>query len=362
MWDIPPNLHPDKAALVVVVMGLTSLAIAIVKKNDLPRWLHISVVTVAAITLCTAAVLFTIGMIALEPPSREQPGPTALEPSPREQPGATGSEPPPREQPGAGGGSAVSAPPTVDRPRALVLETVPRDCPTCPEMVVIPSGRFQMGCVSGRNCSLVDEPVHEVEVASFALSKYEVTFEEYDRFATTTGRRLPSDRGWGRAGRPLINVSWHDAVAYAAWLSSETGRGYRLPSESEWEYSARAGTTTQYGWGQDIGSNRANCANCGSRWDNERTAPVGTFEANAWGLHDMHGNVSEWVEDCWHENYARAPRNGSAWTRGGDCGRRVLRGGSWDYPPVLLRSATRNGDPASNRNDRIGFRVARTLD
>ena len=156
--------------------------------------------------------------------------------------------------------------------------------------------------------------------------------------------RRPGDQGWGRGGRPVIHVSWEDATAYAAWLSEETGEEYRLPSESEWEYAARAGTTTRYTWRDDIGRNRSNCDGCGGRWDDEdRTAPAGSFAANAWGLHDVHGNVWEWVGDCWHENYARAPRDGSAWTTGGDCSRRVVRGGSWDYNPWLLRSAYRFG-------------------
>ena len=201
-----------------------------------------------------------------------------------------------------------------------------------------------------------------MEVASFALGVYEVTFAEYDRFANATGRDRPNDRGWGRGGRPVIYVSWGDAVAYASWLSAETGEEYRLPSESEWEYAARAGTATRYGWGQDIGRNRANCSECGSRWDGEQTAPAGSFPANAWGLHDMAGNVWEWVEDCWHENYARAPRDGSAWTSGADCGRRVLRGGSWNDLPAVLRSANRVGGDAGDRIGSGGFRVSRTLD
>ena len=239
-------------------------------------------------------------------------------------------------------------------------------------MVVVPAGTFRMGCVSGRRCSSVpraaggiieyERPVHEVRVASFALSKYEVTFEEYDAFAAATDRRRPDDRGWGRGRRPMINVSWHDAVAYAAWLSAETGKRYRLPSEAEWEYAVRAGTTTAYAWGNEIGSNRANCLGCGSRWDREQTAPVGSFRANAWGLHDMHGNVREWVADCWHNNYRGAPRDGSAWTGGGDCGRRVLRNGSWRSDPANLRSANRSMAYAEIQWDIIGFRVSRTLD
>ena len=257
-------------------------------------------------------------------------------------------------------------PPGVNRPRPAADRRAPgtvfRDCPTCPELVVIPAGRFRMGCVSGRDCQEDERPVHEVQVSSFALGVYEVTFEEYERFARATGRDRPNDRGWGRGGRPVINVSWEDATAYAAWLSRETGEAYRLPSESEWEYAARAGSTTRYSWGQDIGRNRANCRGCGGRWDGDETAPAGSFAANGWGVHDMHGNVWEWVEDCWHENYARAPRDGSAWTSGGNCGRRVLRGGFRFNVPVNLRSANRGSFDAGARNSDNGFRVLRTLD
>ena len=236
-----------------------------------------------------------------------------------------------------------------------------RDCAECPEMVVVPAGRFRMGCVSGQDCFNQEFPVHEVQVGSFALSKYEVLFEEYDRFADATGREPPDDRGWGRVGRPVINVSWEDATAYAAWLSAETGEQYRLPSEAEWEYAARAGTTDAYSWGSDIGRNRANCYDCGSRWDREQTAPAGSFPANAWGLHDMHGNVAEWVEDCWHDSYARAPTDGSAWTRGADCGRRVFRGGSWGGNPWYSRSAYRAGNSVGRPHPGLGVRLSRTL-
>ena len=136
------------------------------------------------------------------------------------------------------------------------------------------------------------------------------------------------DRGWGRGNRPVINVSWKDAQSYVRWLSQRTGHRYSLPSESEWEYVARAGTDTRYSWGDEIGRNRANCDGCGSRWDDEQTAPVGSFSPNAWGVHDMHGNVWEWVEDCWNDSYVGAPSDGSAW-ESGECGYRVLRGGSW---------------------------------
>ena len=260
-------------------------------------------------------------------------------------------------------GLAGGAPPAGDRPARVAPGTVFRDCPTCPDLVVVPAGRFRMGCASGRDCPDTQQPVHEVEVSSFGLGVYEVTFEEYDRFVQATGQRRPGDRGWGRGGRPVIDVSWEDAEAYVAWLSRETGELYRLPSESEWEYAARAGTTMRYSWGQDIGHNRANCNGCGGRWDDaNRTAPAGSFAANGWGLHDMHGNVFEWVSDCWHNDYDGAPRDGTAWTSGGICGRRVLRGGSWYDAPVFLRSASRGRNAAGARIAYNGFRVSRTLD
>ena len=250
--------------------------------------------------------------------------------------------------------------PDPTRPRPWLAGEAFRDCPTCPELVVVPAGTFQMGCVSGRGCVDDELPVHAVRVASFALSKYEVTFEDYERFATATGRRQPSDWGWGGGSRPVTGVSWEDAVAYADWLSDEAGERYRLPSEAEWEYAARAGTRTAYSWEQNIGRNRANCDGCGSRWDDDEAAPVGSFAANAWGLHDMHGNVSEWVTDCWHDNYARAPGTGSAWLSGGDCRRRVLRGGSWLGDSVYLRSAKRSRIDIGLRYAYVGFRVARS--
>ena len=226
-----------------------------------------------------------------------------------------------------------------------------------PEMVVIPAGRFRMGDLSGAGDDS-EKPVHEVVMAKpFALSKYEVTFEDYDRF---THPNKVDDEGWGRGRRPVINVSWDDATEYAAWLSAQTGKRYRLPTEAEWEHAARAGSTTEYSWGNDVGSNRANCDNeyCGDRWD--YTAPAGSFSANAWGLHDMHGNVYEWVQDCWNDSYAGAPRDGNAWTSG-DCGRRVIRGGSWFNDPWLVRSAYRDRDTRSDRDYFIGFRLAQDM-
>jgi len=235
-----------------------------------------------------------------------------------------------------------------------------QDCDECPKMVVIPTGSFQMGCVSGIDCEDYELPVHEVKIDSFALSKYEVTFEEYDAFTDATGRERAEDEGWGRGRRPVINVSWYEAAAYAAWLSSQTGGRYRLPSEAEWEYAARAGTTTQYSWGNDIGDNRANCDGCASQWDKFKTAPVGSFEANAWGLHDMHGNVYEWVRDCWNWSYEGAPVDGSAWVSS-DCSYRAGRGGSWNGRPEDMRSANRLLNSPESRFKSYGFRVARSF-
>ena len=193
------------------------------------------------------------------------------------------------------------------------------------------------------------------------MGRYEVTFADYDRFAEATSRTKPSDEGWGRGSRPVINVSWNDAKAYATWLSAQTGKTYRLPSESEWEYAARAGTRTRYSWGNDIGVNRANCDGCGSEWDNRRTAPVGSFAANGFGLFDMHGNVWEWVEDCGHNNYQGAPMDGSAWTNACALSSAVVRGGSWYSNPRGLRSAIRFRFAPSYRYSFFGFRLVQDL-
>ena len=232
------------------------------------------------------------------------------------------------------------------------------------EMVAIPAGRFRMGCLSDDDaCFGGEKPVHEVTIGrAFALSKHEVTFAQWDACVSGggCGGHRPADQGWGRADRPVVNVSWEDAQSYVSWLSRETGEDYRLPTEAEWEYAARAGTTTKYSWGNEIGENRANCDGCGSRWDNSRTAPVASFPANAWGLHDMHGNAWEWVQDCSNGNYAGAPVDGSAWLSG-NCSEGVLRGGSWIDDPWYVRAAYRNRYITGYRGFSEGFRVARTL-
>jgi len=267
-----------------------------------------------------------------------------------------------------------------------------RDCDACPEMVVVPAGEFMMGSPSSEEGRRDDEgPVHRVRIGKFAVGVYEVTFAEWDACVADGGcggyrledeedwgsgtpptpfcwRIAPyrledeedwgsgrRDEGWGRGRRPVIHVGWEDAQSYVRWLSSKTGERYRLLSESEWEYAARAGTTTAYYFGNTISHEQANY-----RGGPGRTVPVGTYPPNAFGLYDMHGNVWEWVQDCWNGSYRGAPNDGSAW-ESGDFFRRVLRGGSWVDAPRGLRSASRNGYSGGLRYLDIGFRVARTL-
>ena len=237
---------------------------------------------------------------------------------------------------------------------------VGRDCTKCPQMVVVPAGSYRMGAADG---FANERPVHEVTIgAPFAVGKHEVTFVQWDACVRDLGcpRGNDGDRGWGRGQRPVINVSWDDAQRFLRWLSEKTKKPYRLLSESEWEYAARAGTETAYSLGDDIGFGRANCDGCGSRWDSRQTAPVGSFAPNVWGLFDMHGNVWEWVEDCWNDSYAGSPRDGSALAEK-NCSERVLRGGSWNNEPGNLRSAMRVRDSTADRSGNVGFRVARTL-
>jgi formylglycine-generating enzyme required for sulfatase activity len=238
-----------------------------------------------------------------------------------------------------------------------------RECvKDCPMMIVIPAGKFVMGSSLselGRNDN--EGPQHEVVIPQpFAVSKFEVTFDEWDACVAFGNCAQVSDSSWGHGTRPVINVTWEDAQQYVAWLSEITGKAYRLLTEAEWEYAARAGTTTAYFWGDDIGEGNANCAGCGSQWDSHQTAPTGSFSANSFGLHDMHGNTWEWVEDCYQRTYNGAPTTGSAWISG-DCINRVVRGGSWIDRPADLRSARRGGYSPVTRDDSIGFRIGRAL-
>ena len=234
--------------------------------------------------------------------------------------------------------------------------------------MVVPAGTFTMGSPASEEFREEDEgPQHSVTIpAPFAVGVYEVTFAEWDACvrAGGCGGYAPADEGWGRGSRPVINVSWEDAQAYVSWLSQQTGARYRLLSEAEWEYVARAGSRTARYWGE---SESGQCRNangfdfpgfCSDGY--EYTAPVGSFAPNVFGLYDVLGNVWEWTQDCWNGSYAGAPTNGSAW-QSGDCGRRVLRGGSWVVDPSSLRSARRIRFTSEFRFYYDGFRVARTL-
>jgi formylglycine-generating enzyme required for sulfatase activity len=258
---------------------------------------------------------------------------------------------------------------TAAREQALKAGDSFKECAIdCPEMIVVPAGSFTMGSPpteKGRNTT--EGPQHTVTfVQPFAVSQYELTFADWDACVTGGGCNAyePNNEGWGRGQQPVINVSWDDARQYVAWLSLVTGKSYRLLSEAEYEYATRAGTTTAYPWGDDIGKNNANCGGCGSKWDKQQPAPVGSFTPNKFDLYDMVGNVSEWTEDCLHyANYNDAPTDGSAWITGAgaNCSNRILRGGSWASPPDFLRSADRSGGSVVTRGPGIGLRLGRTL-
>lgn len=274
-----------------------------------------------------------------------------------------------------------------------------RECAVCPVMVAIPSGSFTMGSPPGEPGRFDAEgPQHRVTIRAFALGQQDVTSDEFLTFLRETGYQpLPCDPllgfGWHSPGHglayapglgdpplwPASCLNWNDAKAYIAWLNgkvhglasaaaSRHGKAddgpYRLPTEAEWEYAARAGTQTARWWGPGIGRGHANCDGCGSEWDGRLLSPVGSFGPNAFGLYDMLGNVWQWVEDCWHDNYAGAPDDGSAWLHG-DCRKHVLRGGSWSNVPIFVRAASRIGADTrgtdSDWSNYAGFRVARRL-
>jgi formylglycine-generating enzyme required for sulfatase activity len=232
-----------------------------------------------------------------------------------------------------------------------------RDCADCPEMVVVPPGDFDMGSKE----TAFEQPVHHVSIAKpYAIQRREINFDEWDACADAgVCKNRPSDHNWGRGKQPVIEVSWEDAKQFVAWLSQKTGRKYRLPSEAEWEYAARAGTTTSFWWGKDIGKVNANCDGCGEA-SLHKTMPTGSYRPNGFGLYDTSGNVYEWVEDCWNDNYKLAPKDGTAWTTG-QCRQRVLRGGSFANKANAATSAARFRYDIDVRYYANGFRVARDL-
>jgi len=279
------------------------------------------------------------------PPEPRQAAKTQAPPAPR----PAQAQPPPQQE--------AAIPSRADAaPASIKPGDVFRDCRECPEMVVVPAGEFDMGAPEYD----WEKPIHRVTIVkAFAIGRREVTFEEWDQcIASGACGSHPDDRGRGRGERPVTNLSWYDAKAFAKWLSQKTGQKYRLPSEAEWEYAARAGTKSAFWWGRDVGSRSANCRECGG--SGEQTVATGTFPANPFGLFDTAGNAAEWVEDCWNDSYRGAPRDGSAWTTG-QCGQRVLRGGSFDSEARYVRSASRFRYDIDVRYYANGFRLVREL-
>ncbi len=244
-----------------------------------------------------------------------------------------------------------------------------RDCPGCPSMVLIPAGTFEQGAPENELQSNDRErPQRTVTIQAFAMGQTPVTFAQWDACWADGGcTRQPSDNGWGRGNRSVIFVSWNDAQEYVTWLSSKTGQTYRLPSESEWEYATRAGTTGRFNTGDCITTEQANfrgslpAENCPPGIDRQQTLPVASFAPNAFGLFDTHGNAWEWVQDCRNDDYEDAPTDGSAWMTG-DCASAVLRGGNWDNGSVVMRSAHRFFTGRGNVNNFFTFRVVRAVE
>jgi formylglycine-generating enzyme required for sulfatase activity len=255
---------------------------------------------------------------------------------------------------------------TAAREQALKPRDSFRECARdCPEMIVVPAGEFIMGSpVNEKDRSPNEGPQHLVTIASpFAVSKFDVTFDDWSACISVgvcPREGGANDNGWGKRNRPVINVNWDDAQAYVAWLREMTGKQYRLLSEAEWEYAARASTKTAFYWGDELDIKNANCHRCENEWSGRKTSPVGLFDPNPFGLYDMAGNVWQWVQDCWNADYSGAPTDGTAW-KTGECAKRVVRGGSWYYYPADPRSAYRYGDNKDDRNYNTGVRVGRTL-
>ena len=229
-----------------------------------------------------------------------------------------------------------------------------------PVMVLLPAATYEMGSPS-ISIQTDERPQHSVTLKSFAISKYEITFTEYDQFAQATDRKLPDNLYMDRDTSPVIFVSWDDAYYYTKWLSEQTGHKYRLPTESEWEYAASGGQETPFWWGFDEKTGMAHCLTCDSPFDPRKPAKIGSFQPNQFGLYDTAGNVSEWVQDCWHDNYKEAPVDGSVW-EGGDCTQRIVRGGSFISPQQSIRRTKRDKFRSDSGYDHVGIRVVREAD
>lgn len=287
---------------------------------------------------------------AKAPEKPRQPPPARAEPERRRAP--------PREAPEPKEAPAVATPaePPSDKPTPKAATGEVRDCPNCPVLVSLPPGAFTMG---SNSTDPTERPAHRVSIGSaFAIGKFEVTVDQWNACAEAGGcpRLTSSNPG----NTPVRDVSWDDAQQYVKWLSSTTGKPYRLPSEAEWEYAARGGTSTRFWWGEQMRPGNANCKDCGDPWSEDGPAKAGSFAANPYGLHDVNGSVWEWVADCWHTSYKGAPADGRPWDAPG-CRERVIRGGSWRDGASYMPSTTRFKYGASVRHSQNGFRVARDL-
>jgi formylglycine-generating enzyme required for sulfatase activity len=333
----------------------------------------IGAAVIAAIVAWFVVVRPTLVAVTPTPPTvTAQQVPSVPEPAP-----APSAPTPPAVapvQPAATPAPIVVTALSPEQERALRPTDTFKECSNCPEMVVVPAGTFTMGSpVSEQGALQSQVPQHKVTFANpFAVGEFALTFDEWDACVGGGGCNgyRPVDEGWGRGRHPVINVSWDDAKAYVAWLSKKTGKSYRLLSEAEREYVTRAGTTTPFWWGSSISTNQANYngySTYGNGVNGEyraRTVPVDSFAPNPWGLYQVHGNVYDWTEDCYHGGYKGAPDNGDAWTTdrtNGDCSFRVIRGGSLASDPEHLRAAGRDWVPAGDRENHVGFRVGRTL-
>lgn len=278
---------------------------------------------------------------------------------PASPPPAAPASPPPAPKPPPPAPKMAEAPPEPAKPASAAPapgETF-KDCESCPEMVVVPPGEFTMGATD----TDYEKPPHKVTIAKpFAIGRHEVTFAQWDACAAAKACKADiDDHGFGRAQQPVIDVSWDEAQAFLKWLSAQSNKAYRLPSEAEWEYAARAGSRSAYSWGPAVGSGKANCSDC-SPTPPLATLAVGSFRPNAFGLYDTAGNAAEFVDDCWNATYKGAPADGSAW-RKGDCQLRVLRGGAFGTKANAARSSARFRYDRDVRYYTNGFRVARDL-
>ncbi|RZI42828.1 hypothetical protein EGT07_12650 [Herbaspirillum sp. HC18] len=289
--------------------------------------------------------------------SKPAPAPKAAEPEkPRAAPKAATERPKPAPPPPPKAEQPAPAEPPAKPAAKVARGSEIRDCAACPVLISLPPGSFTMGSNSGDPS---EKPAHHVSIgAPFAIGKYEVTVEQWN--ACIDGGGCPRISSTGAPNTPIRDVSWDDAQGYVKWLANASGKPYRLPTEAEWEYAARAGTSTRFWWGDQMRTGYANCKDCGDPWSADGPAPVGSFAPNPFGLHDVNGSVWEWVADCWHTHYNGAPANGSAWDAQG-CRERVIRGGSWRDGASYMPSSTRFKYGASVRHSQNGFRVARDM-